>query len=95
MPRTSSRQRVLVNSESLLELATKRNLSISEVARRCGYSPTYFSRLMNHEREAGEILRNRLMDVLGLRAGCEEDFDRLFFIRRNNQELDEPLVRTA
>lgn len=92
MARPSLRQRVFVKADSVLELATKRNLSIAEIARRCGYSPTYFSRLLNGEREAGEVLRNRLMDVLGLIPGREEDFDRIFFIHRNNQMLEEHKV---
>ena len=80
MGTTGSKPEVYLRSDALTLLITRRNLSISEVARRCGYTRTYFTRFLQGDRHVSERLRVRLMDCLGLIPGDEEDFDRLFQI---------------
>ncbi|MBV6417389.1 MAG: hypothetical protein CMLOHMNK_02051 [Steroidobacteraceae bacterium] len=95
MGRLRKGQRIWVKPEQLEDMAAKRNLSIAELARRCGSSGRYFDKLLQHQVTPGEVLRNRIMEQLGLTPGNPDHFDALFFIERISQEQISPVANIA
>ena len=75
MPRSRRPARVLLNAAAVWELLDRLDLSQNELARRCGISRGYMTRLMRGERSPSPGLRRRMQEVLGV-----DDFHVLFII---------------
>ena len=75
VPRSRRPARVLLNAVAVWELLDRLDLSQNELARRCGISQGYMTRLMRGERSPSPRLRRRMQEVLGV-----DDFHVLFII---------------
>ena len=67
--------RVILNAAAVWELLDRLDLSQNELARRCGISRGYMSRLMRGDASPSPRLRRRMQEVLGV-----DDFHVLFII---------------
>ena len=75
MPRSRRPSRVLLKPAAVWELLDRLDLSQNELARRCGVSRGYMSRLMRGEASPSPRLRRRMQEVLDI-----DDFHVLFVI---------------
>ena len=66
MRRRRGAPRVWLNPVAVWELLDRLGISQNEVARRCGFSPSHLSMLMNGQRSPSPRARKRLMEVLGV-----------------------------
>ena len=81
MPRSRRSSRVLLKTAAVWELLDRLDLSQNELARRCGISRGYMTRLMRGERSPSPRLRRRMQEVLGV-----DDFHVLFVIEEREDE---------
>ncbi len=81
VPRRRRSSRVLLKTAAVWELLDRLDLSQNELARRCGISRGYMTRLMRAERSPSPRLRRRMQEVLGV-----DDFHVLFFIVEEEED---------